>query len=520
MHPLVTLENRNTNMEKYDECASIIRIMQKDPDVAQPKRGLPNPGKRPDCAQFSAGLQRINEAYLQGNEVYSMDRVLPAEKKFFNSGNGSPLLQMPFPPAVQAMTELFRNPMISQYGYASGDEGCRQKVAEYLIKENIHVGEGGANVTKNHLIFFNSTTEAFTVLMQVLCRPGDVVLFTAPTYGLLAYAPERAGGMAEFLPLKEEDGWLINPDALRNKIMEINRDLAQCAVYPYKPCVTAFVNLNPHNPTGLVMGNSERSRLIAISDICKENEVFVIDDIIYRDLCYDSENRALPVASLPGAFSNTITMFGTSKCYGLAGARAGAVAADEVIIRSLRNRIFQMMDSMSLQVAYLMAGSFYSAEDRDSVCQQYFTPVVQAYKRNWELVHLLVNGNKAQADTLDKDTKELLHREFGNNMQHILADGIEGISIAGNIYPQSGFFCLLDFTALKGRRDPITGQSLDTEIQLLYYFFRTANVKLLTGNSFAWPNSEEFVARFSFAYTREDLVRMIRQIYDSIQQLE
>ena len=43
-------------------------------------------------------------------------------------------------------------------------------------------------------------------------------------------------------------------------------------------------------------------------------------------------------------------MFGTSKCDGLAGARAGAVAADEVIIRSLRNRIFQMMDSMSLQM--------------------------------------------------------------------------------------------------------------------------------------------------------------------------
>lgn len=44
-------------------------------------------------------------------------------------------------------------------------------------------------------------------------------------------------------------------------------------------------------------------------------------------------NKAIPIASSEGTFFNTITLWVTSKSYNLAGTCAGAIFADECIIR-------------------------------------------------------------------------------------------------------------------------------------------------------------------------------------------
>lgn len=496
-----------------------MRLIENNPVIAHQKRGLPDPGKRPDSRPFSAEMFRIDMAYRKGNDVYSMDWPAPDGMNPYNPGGGSPFYQQPFPPAAENVLALMEGTALSQYGYASGDEKCRQRLADYFTHEGL-LNENGHPIDKNNVIFFNSTTEAFSMLMQVLCRPGDVVLFTAPTYGLLAYAPERIGAFADFLPLKEEDGWLINPEALDKKIRDTNAALALCDRYAYTPCVCAFVNLNPHNPTGKVMGRSEDKRIAGIDRVCQQNAVFVIDDIIYRDLCYDSAEQALPIATIPGAFQNTITLLGTSKSYGLAGARAGAVAAVEEVIRALRNAIFQRMDSMSLQVAYLMAGAFNTSPEREAAYRAFFPPVIQQYKQNLAIVRLLVNGMQDGAAGITPEVLNLIENEFGKDTPHILRRGIPGIRFVRGMQPESGFFCVLDLTQLKGRTDPTSKQPLESELDILYYFYRNGNIKLLTGSSFAWPVPEEIVTRFSYAFPRIDLVRILRQINDCIRKLD
>ncbi|MEG0994615.1 MAG: aminotransferase class I/II-fold pyridoxal phosphate-dependent enzyme, partial [Bacilli bacterium] len=81
----------------------------------------------------------------------------------------------------------------------------------------------------------------------------------------------------------------------------------------YQPKVVAFLNMNPHNPLGKVMSVKNKDLIEKIGDICLEKGVFVIDDLIYRDLTFDQDNLALPMASYPKYFNNTISLFGLSK---------------------------------------------------------------------------------------------------------------------------------------------------------------------------------------------------------------
>ena len=506
-------------MKHEERCSAIERLKEYRPEIARAKRGLPDTGRRMNGDAFCSELRRIDDAFRLGNEVYSREWDISTELLPFNSGNGSPMLQHPFPPAARAATAILQDQQISQYVYASGDAACREKVADYLSSIGIVTDAEDKRVHPGNVIFFNSTTEAFSMVLKLICRPGDVVLFTSPTYGLFAYEPERLGAVSRFIRLRAEDGWLVNTQELDRLIAAINQSLAQETALPYTPRVVAFVNLNPNNPTGLSMGRSERARLEGIHSVCQKQGVFLIDDIIYRDLCFDMDEPAMPVAAVEDAFSNTITLFGTSKSYGLAGARAGGVAADETVIRGLRNEIFRHMDSTPLQVSYMMAGAFNTDPERHEAYQIYFSEILRLYRENWQITKALVQGCGGDGAAMPDDVLSDIADEFVGETDAVLRHGIPLLSIAGGIEPQSGFFALVDLTALLGKRHADAEQPLETEMDILYYFYRYANVKLLTGSSFAWPAENGVAARVSFSYHRKDLIKMFRQIYDAVKRL-
>lgn len=486
-------------------------LKQRRPKIAVYERGLPDPGF--DGLGAEAVMRRINESYYQGNKVYSMSWQIAPELHEYNLGNGSPLSWPPFPCATQEISALLDTDAMSQYAFAAGDADCRKRVASYLQEMGFHSNSPDGCILPSQLIFFHSTTEAFSILMSLICEPGDVVLFTAPSYGLFAYAPERAGAHAHFFPLRSEDNWLLNTEALEHTIVQIND-----ALTPGNR-VVAFLNMNPHNPTGRVMGKEQYALLSRISGVCKRRGVFLIDDIIYRDLCYNMQDPALPMACIPGTFDHTITLFGPSKSYGLAGARAGAVFADEAIIRGLRNKIFQQMDSTSLLVSHIMAGVFQCGKVREKAYQAYFSDLIDAYRKNWLLVRLMISGRSQYAQMPEESILHSFYAEFAEDAEDVLEHGIPPLTFAGNIAPESGFFALIDFTGLIGRRWPKTGQIIRDEIDVVYFFFRAANVKLLTGGSFAWPDPKQIISRVSFAYSVSDLLRAFHQIKKAIDEL-
>lgn len=109
--------------------------------------------------------------------------------------------------------------------------------------------------------------------------------------------------------------------------------------------------------------------------------------------------------------------------------------------------------------------------------------------------------------------------EFAEEAHEVLEHGLPPLSFAGDLMPESGFFALIDFSGLIGKRSQKTGQLILDEMDVIYHFYRTANIKLLTGGSFAWPIPQQIVSRVSFAYSIPELLRAFHQIKKAMEEL-
>jgi aspartate/methionine/tyrosine aminotransferase len=299
------------------------------------------------------------------------------------------------------MQECLDNENLYSYPYTEGDDRIRKQLLDYIEQEgfiNNHpypypdIDSKGLSV--HNITFMPSTSMIFNIIVNIISRPGDILLVTGPNYGLFTIRAERAGAEVDIFPLEKEDNFLVNPDKLAKRIDELNESLQK--VYNrrkgYVPRVVAFLNANPNNPTGKVMGEKDVELLTKLGEVCNSRGVFIIDDLVYRDVTFDKDNLAKPIATIPGMFRNTISLFGLSKSYGLAAIRAGFVVADELIIREIINRIFQEIDSSPCLTGYALAGAFNASEERNKEYESYFHVLRSEYKYRFQLLKALVNG--------------------------------------------------------------------------------------------------------------------------------
>lgn len=506
--------------------SAIDRLLQQNPNLGERRFGLPEVGGRYDGDSFNPTVQEIADAIeYYGFEVRDDDITTVPD---IDLGSGNPTKYPPFPMAIDEMKKSLDSYMY-KYPYTEGSDEIRKVLLDYIEKEGFinttpynysDIDDKGLCV--HNITFLPSTSIAFNMVVSLISKPGDVVLVTGPNYGLFTIRAERAGAEVEVLPLSKEDCWLVNPEKLANKIDEINESLQK--VYNrrkgYIPRVVAFVNANPNNPTGKVMGEKNADLLKEIGEVCLKRGVFIIDDLVYRDLTFDSQNIAKPIATIPGMFRNTISLFGLSKSYGMASLRAGFVVADEVIIRELINRIFQGMDSAPDIVGRALAGAFNVRPERDSIYQDYFSKLRTIYQEKYQLLKALVEG-------IDSINNSSLKNRIRSKIENQITDskllkqvlkGLPYTKFPDNLEPESGFFAILDFTKVRGMK--YNNTIINTERDLLAFFYRTYRTRFLVGQSISWPYPNELVGRVTFAIEDNLIISALSQMNQSLHLLE
>lgn len=499
--------------------SAIDRMLQQHPNLGERRFGLPEIGGRDDGDSFNPTVQEIADAIeYYGFEVRDDDIATVPD---IDLGSGNPTKYPPFPMSIEEMKKSLDSLSMYKYPYTEGADDIRQVLLDYVEKEGFintqpynysDIDDKGLCV--HNITFLPSTSIAFNMIVNIISKPGDVVLVTGPNYGLFTIRAERAGAEVDILPLSKEDNWLVNPEKLANKIDEVNDSLQK--VYHrrkgYIPRVVAFVNANPNNPTGKVMGEKQAELLKEIGEVCLKRGVFIIDDLVYRDLTFDSSNLAKPVATIPGMFRNTISLFGLSKSYGMASLRAGFVVADEVIIRELINRIFQGMDSAPDIVGRALAGAFNVRPERDPIYQDYFSKLRKIYQDKYQLLKALVEGidtitdNKLKDSILQKITSIISDKK----LQKQVLQGLPYTKFPDNLEPESGFFAILDFTKVRGMK--YQNMIINTERDLLTFFYRTYRTRFLVGQSISWPYPNELVGRVTFALEDEKIISALTQM--------
>ena len=487
--------------------------------------GLPHLGNALCGSWSSSEIQEAAGAY----EDYSLSAKLlikglkspiikPAIKKV-RLGGGSPARFKPFSRCITNIRHALKKRILSDYPLAAGDSTDKTTIISYFKKFY------SLAISENNIIFTHSSTQAFTLVMEAILDYGDVVLMTAPNYGLFSFIPERVGGRVKLLHLTSLDNWKINPKKLKQQISEINDELKQDydvnrGKYIFRrsdipPRVSAFVNLNPHNPTGVVYSHKDKLLLLEISNICKEAGVFVIDDLAYAGLEYDRSSPALPICSLKGHFDNSITLYSLSKSYGLAGIRSGMIIANEVIISLIRDKIFQISDSLSLIQSSAMCAIFSSEENAVREKEEYFFYITKEYYERYIFVKSIIIG----VDRLEKKEQVLLIKILKDNKLNInitkYMNGIKNVDVVTE--PQSGFFVLLNLSKILGKS--YNGFRVTNDKTLLKFLYTSGNIKVLTGKAFYWTDRSQLIIRVTTALKYEDLLKDFLRLKLSIESL-
>ena len=139
---------------------------------------------------------------------------------------------------------------------------------------------------------------------------GEDVLMHSPVYGPFMMAVEKQQRNVIHNELKHDGThYRIDFDALEEQVT---------------PATRLFMLCNPQNPVGRVFTRSELERL---ADFCLRHRLWVVSDELHSDLVY-SGHEHIPFATLSDDIAErTLTLFGPTKTFNIAGLKAGFVAS-------------------------------------------------------------------------------------------------------------------------------------------------------------------------------------------------
>jgi len=196
------------------------------------------------------------------------------------------------------------------YTSNSGLFELREAISQYLKRK--YDLEYKAN---GQILVTIGGSEAIDVALRCLVEAGDEVILPTPCY--VSYAPcaTLAGAKVVEVPLSMKDGFVLTEEKLRAAITPQSKIL--------------LLNY-PNNPTGAIL---KKDDLEAIARVCLENDLFVISDEIYSELCYGSSHYS--IAGLKGMQERTLVINGFSKTFSMTGWRLGYVCGPEPIIKEM-----------------------------------------------------------------------------------------------------------------------------------------------------------------------------------------
>ncbi|GAA0766588.1 pyridoxal phosphate-dependent aminotransferase [Clostridium subterminale] len=191
---------------------------------------------------------------------------------------------------------------VLKYAQSQGIDEAINSFIKYYKEWNI-------DFESNEILITNGGSEAISLALTAICDVDDEVIIPEPFYTNYAGFAQGAGvKVVPFITKAEEGFHLPAKEVIKSKIT----------------CKTkAIMVSNPGNPTGVVYTEDE---IRMLADICKENNLFLIADEVYREFVYDGlkYTSALYMEDIK---DRVILIDSISKRYSACGARIGLVAS-------------------------------------------------------------------------------------------------------------------------------------------------------------------------------------------------
>lgn len=163
-----------------------------------------------------------------------------------------------------------------------------------------------ADVTEANILCFPGTQTALFAVLLGLAEAGDEVLVGDPLYATYEGVVASSGATIRTVPLRPENRFHMKAEDLEAAITPDSRVL--------------LLN-NPHNPSGAVL---TREEVIAIAEVCRKHDLWIMCDEVYEELTFGAE--FFSPFDFPEYAERTIVVSSISKSHAAPGFRSGWAA--------------------------------------------------------------------------------------------------------------------------------------------------------------------------------------------------
>ena len=171
-----------------------------------------------------------------------------------------------------------------------------------------YYAERGVLVEPESVLLCASTSEAYALLLKLLCDPGDAVLGPQPGYPLLDPIAALEGVRLGRYPLRFDGAWRIDVGALAARIDARSR---------------AVVLVHPNNPTGTFV---KRADLEALQELAARHALALISDEVFAEYAFAPSPERVGVVAAEASVP-CFSLGGLSKLCGLPQVKVGWIVA-------------------------------------------------------------------------------------------------------------------------------------------------------------------------------------------------
>jgi aspartate aminotransferase len=220
----------------------------------------------------------------------------------------------------------------------------------------------GLDIGLNQLLATTGGSEAILFSFIACANEGDEVLVLEPFYANYRSFATMAGLKITPVASRARDGFHMPA-----------REVWQRALTPRSRIV---IICNPNNPTGTVY---TREELEMIAAFCRDNNLFLISDEVYREFVYDGR-KAISALELEGVDEFAIVVDSLSKRYSACGIRLGSLVTRNARVYDACLRMGQGRLSPPGLAQFVAVGV-------DSLGDEYTRETIAEYQRRRDVLY-------------------------------------------------------------------------------------------------------------------------------------
>lgn len=165
----------------------------------------------------------------------------------------------------------------------------------------------GIDVDASEIIMTVAGSESVNMALEITCDAGDEIIVLEPFYTNYNTFAFLNGITLKAIRTDIRTGFQVPPaEEFEKAITDKTKAILLC---------------NPGNPSGTLYS---KESILAIGEIARRHDLFLISDEVYREFCYTDEPH-FSAMNIPDMEQNVILVDSVSKRYNLCGVRVGCI---------------------------------------------------------------------------------------------------------------------------------------------------------------------------------------------------